>query len=169
LNRVSQYTPLGNSVYTQTGTGPSGAPLYRQDVSLAPDAQTNLSNQLKQDAQISGVGYNLAKQTGDQLANPMDTSNLPHLSGGPQAGQLQSHLDYSGAPQLHGANDFSGDTQRTQDAVYNRYKSRLDPQFNNSQHDLDAGLANQGIVQGSEAWQLAQDQQARNKNDAAIW
>jgi hypothetical protein len=63
LNRVSQYTPLGNSVYTQTGTGPSGAPLYRQDVSLAPDAQTNLSNQLKQDAQISGVGYNLAKQT----------------------------------------------------------------------------------------------------------
>jgi hypothetical protein len=159
LNRVNQVTPLGTS--TWNGTGPGAT----QTVTLTPDAQANLTNQLKQDNALSGLGFNLIDQTGKSLQGQIDTSGLPNLSGGPgQTGNIQTGLDYSHAPGV--STDFGALTQQAQDAVYNQAASRLDPQFANAQHDLDAKLANQGIVQGSEAYQRAQDEFSRQKNDA---
>ena len=63
LNRVSQYTPYGNSVYSQTGTDTSGAPTWRSDVTLTPMAQEQLDNQLKQNTQLSQLGFTLGDQT----------------------------------------------------------------------------------------------------------
>lgn len=79
-------------------------------------------------------------------------------------GNIQSNLDYSGAPNV--STDFSNLTNQAQNAVYNQAASRLDPQWQNAQHDLDSKLANQGVVQGSEAYQRAQDEFSRQKNDA---
>jgi hypothetical protein len=196
LNRVDQYTPFGSSVYTNSGTDASGAPHYRQDVSLTPLAQQQLDNQLKQNAQLSNLGFGLADQAGGSLKSPIDTSGLPGLHGGAgpgqiqtsisgvpgvqssfnpgghiqtqisNAGNIQSGLDFSGAPQLYGADNFNAANMRTQAAEYAQAASRLDPQWSNNQHDLDAKLANQGVVQGSEAWQRAQDEIGRQRNDA---
>lgn len=57
-------------------------------------------------------------------------------------------------------------TGKYQDAVYNQYASRLDPQWQTTQSNLQNQLANQGISQGSAAWNTAMDQMGRSKNDA---
>ncbi len=159
LNRVNQNTPLGSS--TWDGTGPGAT----QTVTLNPLAQQDLTNQLHQDVALSGLGDNLTAKAGDSLQGQIDTSKLPQLSGGPGLyGDVKQNLNYSGAPPV--SSDFAAQTKQAQDAVYNQATSRLDPQWNNAQSDLDSKLANQGIVQGSEAYQRAQDEFGRNKNDA---
>jgi len=44
-NRVSQYTPYGNLIYTQTGTDSQGNPTWRADTTLAPAQQQMLDIQ----------------------------------------------------------------------------------------------------------------------------
>jgi hypothetical protein len=159
LNRVNQVTPFGSS--TWNGTGPGAT----QTVTLDPLAQQDLTNQLHQDVNLSNLGFGLTDQAGQTLASPLNTNGLPALSGGPGAtGNVQSNLDFSGAPQV--PTDFNQATQQAQNAVYNQATSRLDPQWENAQNDLNSRLANQGVTQGSEAYQRAQDEFARNKNDA---
>lgn len=70
LNRTSQYTPYGNSVYSQTGTDSTGAPTWRNDITLTPDAQAQLDNQLKQNNQLSQLGDTLAGQAKTQIDTP---------------------------------------------------------------------------------------------------
>lgn len=72
LNRVDTYTPYGNSVYSTTGTSDSGAPSYRQDITLSPLAQQQLDNQQQQDAEISKVGFALGDQIKAGLSAPID-------------------------------------------------------------------------------------------------
>lgn len=78
-------------------------------------------------------------------------------------GQIQQGLDYSHLTGLPGASDLSADGQRVADAQYQKQTAYLDPQFQNSQKQQDAQLANQGIYQGSEAYKNASDEMARNK------
>lgn len=159
LNRVNQVTPLGSS--TWNGTGPGAT----QTINLTPLAQQNLDNQLKQDANLSGLGDNLTAKAGSSLQGQLDTSSLPQLSGGPgMLGHISTGLDYSNAPNV--PTDFNQATQQAQDAVYKQATSRLDPQWQNNENDMNARLANQGITQGSEAWQRAQDEFGRQKTDA---
>lgn len=61
----------------------------------------------------------------------------------------------------------TGDTrQKVVDALYNQQTSRLDPRYQQSQSDLDARLAAQGITQGSQAYDREQQNLARDRNDA---
>ncbi|WP_052119965.1 tail fiber domain-containing protein [Inquilinus limosus] len=57
-------------------------------------------------------------------------------------------------------------TGRYEDAVYQNYASRLDPQWATQQSNLENQLANQGITRGSAAWSSAMDQMGRSRNDA---
>ena len=63
-------------------------------------------------------------------------------------------------------NDFSGERQRVEDALYNRSKSRLDPQFEIGQRDLETKLYNQGVQPGTEAWNRELASHAQQKQDA---
>ena len=56
--------------------------------------------------------------------------------------------------------------QGAQNAYYAKEAGYLDPQFKNQGNDLDARLANQGVVQGSDAYGRAQDELARQKTFA---
>ena len=56
--------------------------------------------------------------------------------------------------------------QRLEDAMYAKSQSRLDPQFQQAESDLQSRLVNQGINPGSEAWQREMDNFARNRTDA---
>ena len=131
LNRVSQYTPYGNSVYSQTGTDTSGAPTWRSDISLTPMAQQQLDNQMKQNNQLSQLGFTLGNQAGAAINTPWT--------------------------------DGAASRQGAQDAYYNRQTSYLNPQFANESNDLSARMANQGVVQGSQAYGRAEDQFGRDK------
>jgi hypothetical protein len=58
------------------------------------------------------------------------------------------------------------DLSATRDAVYNQQTQYLDPQFQQGQSDLDSQLANKGIMEGSDAWNRAQNNFALQKQAA---
>jgi hypothetical protein len=134
LNRTDQITPYGSSIYTQKGVDSTGAPIWSNTISLTPLAQSQLDNQLKQNDQLSDLGFTLADQAKQQISTPY----------------------------TDGAT--SGDAAA--DAYYARQQTYLDPQWNQQQSNLDAKLANQGVVQGSDAYNRAQDNLARQRTQA---
>jgi hypothetical protein len=154
LNRTNTYTPQGSSEFTQTGTDASGAPIYRQDVTLTPDAQALYDQQQGQSRQLGNIAGGMMDTIGSAYANPIDTS---------------------GAPKAFGAEDLQGERQQVQDALYKRQTAYLDPQWQQRDTAFQSGMANKGIVEGSEAWKNALDDQNRARSfdyagarDAAI-
>lgn len=136
-NRVNQYTPNGNLTYAQTGTSASGNPLWSSYQTLSPE-QADIQ------AKNNALSQSLLGTAGTGL-NQVHTL----LSGNNTA------LDESklAQPSIQG--------QAVQDAIM----SRLRPEMEREQKGLDNQLANQGIMQGSEAWGTAQDKQTQGKND----
>lgn len=81
-------------------------------------------------------------------------------------GNVQKGLDYSGLTALPGTGDFSADAKRVADSVYSQATSRLDPQFGQSESDMRARLAAQGISENSDAYRREMDNFNRAKTDA---
>lgn len=77
---------------------------------------------------------------------------------------IQQNLDYGSLPGLPGTEDFSADAQRVANAQYGKQTAFLDPQYQKSQNQQEAQLANQGIYLGSEAYKNAQDEMGRQKS-----
>ena len=177
LNRYDVYTPLGSSVYSQTGTDASGAPLYRQDVTLTPLAQEQFDRELAQNNRMNELAGALMGQVEGSTGQPLDTSSLPDWSYG-VTGNLPAlktsadgaaaamGVNSAGLPQLYGAEDLLGARQQAQDSLYKRQSAFLDPQWQQRESDLTTMLANQGVVEGSEAWQRARDQFNREREFA---
>ena len=109
---------------------------------LTPDQQRLFD--LREDAQGT-----LLNQANNNLRQPLDFSGLDK-----QVGNLGL------------SNDFSGDRQRVEDALYRRSTSRLDPQFELGQRDLETKLYNQGVQPGTEAWNRELASLAQQKQDA---
>ena len=96
--------------------------------------------------------------TGKQL---LDASNRSSLGlAGLQDSATQRVKDTQAKPFDYGS------VQDVQDAAYKGYTSRLDPQWDQASKQNDAKLANQGIVQGSEAYDNAMRSFNQGKNDA---
>jgi hypothetical protein len=62
--------------------------------------------------------------------------------------------------------DLNANRQDVEDALYSRATARLDPQFQEQQNALEAKLADQGITQGSTAYDNALRDFNFTKNDA---
>jgi hypothetical protein len=142
LNRTNTYTPQGSSEFTVTGTDPSGAPIYRQDVKLAPDAQALYDQQMAQSRELGNVAQGMMGRVDSTLSQPLDTSKVP---------------------QLFGADDLLGARQQTQDALYNRQAAYLDPAWQQRESQLETQLANKGVVENDPAWNNARDQFNRER------
>lgn len=106
-------TPYNGS---PTGSPTGGAPTYTNTTQLAPQFQSTL----------------------DQ---PIDTSGLPGMPGGP---------------------DISQNLKDTQNAIYSQNMAYLQPQEAQAGETLNSTLANEGLAPGSAAYQQAQDQLNRN-------
>lgn len=157
LNRMDTYTPLGSQTYTQTGVDPrTGAPIYRQDIQLTPEAEQLYRQQLAQNLQLGDIAGSMMDRVQAAYGGPMDISGLPQLQG--QIGQ-----DLPGLP---GADDLAGFRQQMQDALYDRNAAYLDPQFQRAEEALRTRLANQGVTEGSEAYRAAMDDFNRAKEMA---
>jgi hypothetical protein len=141
-NRVSQYTPYGNLVYTQTGVDSQGNPTWRADQSLAPAQQQLLDIQNQTSLGLEGT-INSAL---GRVQNTMGQGFNPNLPG------IKSDVS-----------DLAG--QQGWDRATNLLMQRLQPQMNQQQEVLDVKLANQGIVPGTEAYNRAQTQLAQQQND----
>lgn len=134
-NRVNQYTPNGNLVYSHDSTqGPDNGWSATQTYSPAQQAiadQTNKLNQGLMTTANSGLDY--ANQV---LSKPgVDTSQLAQIGINPG--------------------------QSYQDAMM----ARLQPQIDRENQQSDAQLANQGIAQGTEAYKNAKQVLNQSHND----
>ena len=158
-NRVSQYTPYGNLVYQQTGVDSQGNPTWRADTSLAPAQQQMLDIQ---NATGVGLGNTInsalgrVQQTMGQGFNP----NLPSI----QYGVEGANLGQVGQGQ-QAKTDIAGTGMEGWDKATGLLMSRLNPQIQQSESRLQAQLANQGIVPGTEAYNRAMTQQGQKTND----
>ena len=144
---TNQVTPYGRVTYTPQAIGKTkeGDALnqWTQTVSLSPTEQAAFEQNNRINAQLgnvaeSGVGY-----VQQALANPLQGQQY---SGNidPTANQM---VRYNQDPQLL--------AQNTADALYRANTQYLDPQFKQSNAQLANRLANQGITQGSEAYNNA--------------
>lgn len=144
LNRVNQTTPYGSITYSQNGTDPNtGVPIYAQNTSLSPAGQQIFDSEGKLVNSSLDAAQGLASGI---TTTPINTTNTPYTDTLNQGPQL---LD-----------------QNTVDATYNKAKSFLDPQWNQTSEQLADQLSRQGIPVGSEAYKNAMTQFDNSKTQA---
>lgn len=148
LNHGNVSTPYGSQTFTGRVDPTTGATVYDQSVSLSPGQQQLYDQQQQQNLQLGRVGTQMLGGIQNAYGSPMDTSGLPALA------------DRSS---LYGADDLEGARKSVSDALYQRQSSYLDPQYQQRENDLTTRLANQGVVEGSEAWRNARDQFGRER------
>lgn len=176
LNRINQYGPQGSIEYKINGYNPDGTPIYSQHETYSPEQQRQYENEMAIANNLSGVANAQLGRVGETMGREFNYNNMTPLqtsvNGQPiqynigDSGPIQKSLDYSGAPQLPGVNDFSADAQRVNDAVYKQAMSRLDPAIEQQQRQLATQLAGKGISENSEAYRRAMDQMTRQQTDA---
>lgn len=168
-NRVNQYTPYGNLVYSETGTDSRGNPTWSATTELSPEQQTILN---QQNAASIGLGSTInsalgrVQETMGQGFNP----NTPAIQYGSQAPQLntqgatpyeQQKMGEAQALQTQLNTGGMAGWDRAQ-AILNQ---RLQPQLQLQQEQLDVKLRNQGIMPGTEAYNRAKGSLGMQQND----
>jgi hypothetical protein len=139
LNRINTYGPAGSQEFTNTGMDPTtGAPMYRQDIKMDPMLEGVYRSQLGQQQQMTDAASPYINQI--QGMQPFSLSGLPEMS---------TNFD---------------DLRKSQtDSLYKQQAGFLDPQFKQGEDALRSRMANQGVVEGSEAYTNAMGDFNRGK------
>lgn len=132
-------TPLGSQTYTGHRDPTTGAMVYDQSVTLAPDQQKLLDMQNANALHEGGMASSMLDRAGTSMNGAMPTSS-------------------------YSWDDLTKARQQVQDALYHRETTYLDPQYAKSGEALDSKLANSGIVQGSDAWKAAMQNYGMDKS-----
>lgn len=194
LNRVNQVGPGGNVSYQQDPNNPDvwtqrttldaeNQQLYNQDIGNRNLRQSIARQNLQNNGQDIGTGINTnglpKRMYGASPTDQASTVNAGSVrygdintggiggfeSGGPAAG-YQRGVNFNGATALPGNNDFSGERQRVEDALYTRGASRLDDQFGRQQEDMRSQLLNRGLREGTAAYEDSMRDFNQSKTDA---
>lgn len=143
-NRINQNTPYQSLNYSQ-GVDANGNPTWTANQSY--------------NGQLGNAFNNLQGQLAQSTANPFDISQY-------QAGQVGQGPQFSqigNSPNLQ--TSVSGTGMQGADQATSLLMNRLNPQIQQGQDRLRAQLANQGIAQGTEAYNRALTQQGQQEND----
>lgn len=148
LNNVNQVTPYGNETFTQSGGSPAGAdgtgavaPTWTSNITLSPAEQALLNNQQSLQTQQQGIAGTALQQAQSNQATPYNLGGLP---------------------QLASASNISDATN----AGYQDVLSLIQPQMTQNDELLQSQLANQGVTQGSAAYNNAEQQHQLSNNQA---
>lgn len=137
---------------------------WTSTVELSPEQKALYDQDLRIKQQLGNVGEQGLGRVGEAMGQPFDTSKLTSYRDIPTAdgssytrgltgGNIQRSLPNS---------DYGAQRQSVEEALY----SRINPQIQRDRQALDAKLANQGIMPGSEAYKEAIDEVNRQANDA---
>jgi hypothetical protein len=189
LNNVNQITPYGNLTYTQSGGGKT----YDQnayDKSMAAYQAASMPRYDEKGKLIRGSGQTsmVAPKLTDFVltdAPPQFTSKVELSPAQQQLLEIQNRSDLAtanlGEQQISRIGDavsspFSfgglGDAPTNESIAEQQARAeeallaRLNPQFSRDEEALRTRLINQGIVQGSEAYNREMEQFGQTKNDA---
>lgn len=159
LNMINQSGPWGSVSYNQTGTTANGNPIWSQQTTLSP-SQQRIFNQSQ--AAQGNLAQLANQQTGflqDYMRQGVDTSGVPALQG---SANQQTNLGL--ATSYAGADDFSADRQRYEDALWQRTAGDRSAQ----EASLRTTLANKGINEGTAAWDAEMARMGAQNTDARL-
>ncbi|ABR91433.1 Hypothetical protein mma_2196 [Janthinobacterium sp. Marseille] len=134
-NRVNQVTPYGNLTYSRDPNASTPDGGWTATQTLLPAQQALLDQQNKTSLGLAGLADRGLGYVDQALSNNITAADLPA--------------------------DMVNAGQTGQDALMARFQ----PQMEQSRKALDAQLANQGITQGSEAYNNAMRTQQQGEND----
>lgn len=169
-NRVNQVTPYGSLNYAVTGKDPYGNPTWTATTALSPEQQQLYNYDVQ-----SSLGLGRLQNTGldyvnSMISQPFSTSQLPQLSSQlnapqfTQLGQAEAMQRAGNTEQLQ--RDLENQGMAGWDRATGLLMERIQPSLDRQQKSLDAQLANQGIMRGSQAYNQAQQDLAQKQNDA---
>lgn len=121
----------------------SGLPQWTSTTTLSPESQKIFDSYMRQQQQLGGLSESALNQVGNAYSSPYSYDSL--------------------AP-LYGESDLNAARKSTEDAIY----SRLDPKFAQDEEAMRTRLINQGIGQGSQAYQREMDAFNQMKTDARM-
>ena len=184
LNRTDSSNPWFSQNYSITGYNPDGTPNYAESTTLSPTQQTLFDQSNTQAIQKNNIAGSYLDPNGalsNLGKNGVSFSNVPQLTSSVAPGALPSSIAPAGSIQtsvpttgqvtsfnpggpIQGQIDTSGVTpinpfglgaqqsRMMANAVYGQEQPFLDVQ----QKNLNNQLVNEGVQQGSEAWDNAQ-------------
>lgn len=169
LSNPNIVSPYGNQTvtYNTDPNLPGGGSQPTVTQTLTPDAQAALTAQQKTQAALANLGQQGAQQAGAVLGTPFQYNGPDINTTAPQAGPLNygpNASQYNAATGL----DLSSVAKAPINAgttAQQAILSRLNPQIDRSNAALQSRLANQGITQGSEAYNNALTDQGQQNND----
>ena len=159
LNMVNQNNPYGSVSYTQTGTSANGTPQYTQNTTFSPGQQAIFDASQGAQTNLAQLAQRQSSALGQQLSQPMPGAGVPSLVGNPN---LQTNLGLQTS--YAGADDFSADRRRVEDALWQRTAG--DRSANDA--SLRTTLANKGIQEGTAAWDAEMARMGAQNTDARL-
>jgi hypothetical protein len=157
-NRLNQSNPYSSLNYNQTGTDQYGNPTYTQTQTLNPQLQSAINSNLGQ----LGQPFVAPTFTGQDMPSMnYFGSRLNQQQFNPNT-FVNTDFDRS---QL-GANSLPSYGINPGQTYSEAIMQRLQPSLDRQTQALDAQLANQGIMQGSKAYETAKILQGQTQNDA---
>jgi hypothetical protein len=186
-NGSTTFTQSGNN---QTVTGPDGQtfsiPQYNQTTTLSRDQQAIYDQQVRNQYSLGRIAGDQTSRIGSILGTPINGNSIPSLTSSVSTPGLVSSYNSGGSIQRDvnlnnraptsfgqtagnvqyevGADDFSADRQRVEDALF----SRLEPRLQQDTSALDTRLRNQGLTPGSEAYNRAMTLNSQTGLDARM-
>lgn len=178
LNMVNQNGPWGSVTYDQTGTSASGTPTYTATTSLSPSQQSIFDKSQAAQGNLAQIASDQSGFLSKYLGQGIDLSGTPALQSSFGEGYNPNFsakpiglgADYSTslgdgyATSYAGADDFSADRRRYENALWKRTagdRSAADA-------EMRATLANKGIKEGSPAWNAEMERMAAQNTDARL-
>ena len=182
LNNVNQVTPYGSLSYDTTGsyswTDPSTGttydlPTFTATQTLSREQQTLLNSTTRAEQNMADLAANQSAKLDTYLSDPISAEGLPDRPGVPG---FYGYSNFAGFDQLdpryaEGGDitksyngDFSEDRLRVEQALM----ERMQPYLDRDQDSIRSGLANQGLMMGSEGYQRGIDDYSRQVNDARL-
>jgi hypothetical protein len=161
-NRPTQNTPWGStnwntSAVTDPATG-QRVTQWTQNTTLNPQLQDALNDQLSIQSGRSDLANSFMGRVANEYSQPFSYNNLPAMAQANAPGNLRTNAaNYS--QNLRAGFDFGAPLPQVdssyRDTVANQLMQRMQPVHDYQQRALETKLANQGFVQGSEAYNRA--------------
>ena len=136
-NRASETNAFGSRETRLNEDGTTS-----ETINLSPEQQRQLDLQNQREERMGGIANAKLGEVGDTYGQKYDLSGLKN-----DPNSL----------------DFSAERARIEGEVYNRYKQDLDTQYGQEQQDFARRMAAEGIPEGSERYNRAQQQMAQNQ------
>lgn len=169
LNHSNQVTPYGSQNWSSTPNA-DGTSQWTSNTTLAPAQQALLDSSNRDSQAMANLGESQLGTVGQTLGQPLNYNGAPQQAtnvnagalatsaqGGPlqssvSYGQIQNNLDTSKVPAMVGGADLQKTFGDAQKAAYGMQSQYLDTSYGERQHDLENKLIQQGVLQGSDAW-----------------